>query len=115
MRKLLSQVPAALRSPNARQTEAYARFTHTLAAAAIIGAITLVFAEDGVTWLSFLAVRGAAGERSNMLPDGRRNAERHLAMDVVILLVFTAAWCGFMLWVWHNGQKRTPGDDAPRD
>ena len=46
MRKLLSQVPAALRSPNARQTEAYARFTHTLAAAAIIGAITLVFAED---------------------------------------------------------------------
>ena len=49
MRQLLSQVPAALRSPNARQTEAYARFTHTLAAAAIIGAITLVFAEDGVT------------------------------------------------------------------
>ena len=53
MRQPLSQVPAALRSPNARQTEAYARFTHTLAAAAIIGAITLVFAEDGVTWLSF--------------------------------------------------------------
>ena len=33
-------------------------------------------------------------------------------MDIVILLVFTAAWCGFMLWVWHNSQKRTPEDDA---
>ena len=50
-----------------------------------------------------------------MLPDGRPNAERQLAMDIVILLVFTAAWCGFMLWVWHNSQKRTPEDDAPRD
>jgi uncharacterized membrane-anchored protein YjiN (DUF445 family) len=46
---LLSQVLAAFLSPKPRQTEAYARFMHTLAAAAIIGAVTIVFAEGGVT------------------------------------------------------------------
>jgi hypothetical protein len=36
-------------------------------------------------------------------------------MDVVILLVFTAVICGFMLWVWHNRQTRPPEDDSPRE
>jgi hypothetical protein len=43
-------VVAAFRTPSSKQIEAYARFLHTLAAAAVIGAITLVFAEGGITW-----------------------------------------------------------------
>jgi hypothetical protein len=43
-RKLLR----AFAAPTLRQKEAYGRFAHTLAAAAVIGAITILFAEGAV-------------------------------------------------------------------
>lgn len=39
----------ALTDPTQRQKEAYARFMHTLAAAAVIGAITLLFTEGAIS------------------------------------------------------------------
>ena len=36
---------AAFRRPTLRQKEAYGRFAHTLAAAAVIGAVTILFSE----------------------------------------------------------------------
>ena len=39
----------ALTDTTQRQKESYARFMHTLAAAAVIGAITLLFAEGAIS------------------------------------------------------------------
>ena len=46
----------AFRSPTQRQLEAYGRFCHTLSAASLVGAVTLVFTEyDGVSATVFRA------------------------------------------------------------
>ena len=47
-----------LRSPRAKQKEAYARYCHTLSAAGVIGSLTLVLSESPLT--GFAALRGAA-------------------------------------------------------
>lgn len=48
----LADVPWRLRraftAPTAKQKEAYGRFAHVLAAAAVIGAVTIVFGEGGM-------------------------------------------------------------------
>ena len=48
----------ALRSPTAKQKDAYARYCHTLSAAGAIGAVTLVFSESTLT--AFALFRAAA-------------------------------------------------------
>jgi hypothetical protein len=53
-----ADIAEAFRSPSGKQTEAYARFAHTLAAAALIGAVTLLFAEAPSTWGSFWRLLG---------------------------------------------------------
>lgn len=40
---LLSQIQSALRTPSAKQKEAYGRFFHTMSAASFIGSITVIF------------------------------------------------------------------------
>jgi hypothetical protein len=47
-----------LRSPMARQKDAYARYCHTLSAAGVIGSLTLVLSEATLT--GFAAVRSVA-------------------------------------------------------
>jgi hypothetical protein len=47
-----------LRSPRAKQKEAYARYCHTLSAAGVIGSLTLVLSEAPLT--GFAALRGVA-------------------------------------------------------
>jgi hypothetical protein len=42
---LLSEIRQAFASPTVKQKETYGRFAHTLAAAAIIGDVTLVFGD----------------------------------------------------------------------
>ena len=42
---LLSEIRQAFGSPTVKQKETYGRFAHTLAAAAIIGDVTLVFGD----------------------------------------------------------------------
>ena len=44
-RELRMALVAAFRRPTHRQKEAYGRFAHTLAAAAVIGAVTVLFSE----------------------------------------------------------------------
>jgi hypothetical protein len=53
-----SRLARALKDPTQRQKEAYARFSHTLAAAAIIGAITLLFAEAVLTAVLIFRMTG---------------------------------------------------------
>jgi hypothetical protein len=47
-----------LATPNAKQNEAYARYCHTLSAAGVIGALTLIFSESPTT--SSVALRSIA-------------------------------------------------------
>ena len=61
--RLARRLQVAFTAPTLKQKEAYGRFAHTLAAAAVIGAITIVFAEGRVTsdiaWrIAGLAVSG---------------------------------------------------------
>ena len=42
-------------TPNAKQKEAYSRYCHTLSAAGVIGALTLVFSESPMT--AFIGLR----------------------------------------------------------
>jgi hypothetical protein len=45
--ELLTVLQAAFATPTVKQKEAYGRFAHTLAAAAVIGAVTIIFSEGG--------------------------------------------------------------------
>ena len=54
----LSALWDMLRSPRAKQKEAYARYCHTLSAAGVIGSLTLVLSETTLT--GFAAVRSVA-------------------------------------------------------
>ena len=45
VQRVLGELATAFRSPTLKQKEAYARFAHTLAAAGLIGAGALIFAE----------------------------------------------------------------------
>ena len=61
--QLRSALAAAFRSPTLKQKEAYGRFAHTLAAAAVIGAVTILFSEmrfsfGGATRLAGLILCG---------------------------------------------------------
>jgi hypothetical protein len=56
--RLQTEIAAAFGSPTFRQKEAYARFAHTLAAASLIGAITIMFSEGGFVWASFWRLLG---------------------------------------------------------
>ena len=49
--ELLAELRAAFVAPTVKQREAYGRFAHTLAAASVIGAVTIVSTEGG-TWSS---------------------------------------------------------------
>ena len=52
MRQIRARVTAlwiTLVTPNAKQKEAYSRYCHTLSAAGVIGALTLVFSESPMT------------------------------------------------------------------
>jgi hypothetical protein len=53
-------IAEAFRSPSGKQKEAYARFAHTLAAASLIGAVTLLFAEAPSTWGALWRIAGLA-------------------------------------------------------
>ena len=58
MRQIRARVTAlwiTLVTPNAKQKEAYSRYCHTLSAAGVIGALTLVFSESPMT--AFIGVR----------------------------------------------------------
>jgi hypothetical protein len=55
----LAATQAALTDPTVKQKEAYGRFAHTLAAAAVIGEVTLIFAE-GAPWASVWRIVGLA-------------------------------------------------------
>ena len=57
---LRKEIAAVFHHPSVRQKEAYARFAHTLAAASVIGAITLAFAEGSATWAWFWKTYGLA-------------------------------------------------------
>lgn len=48
-RELRAEIIAAFRSPTLKQKETYGRFAHTLAAANLIGAATLYFADIQTT------------------------------------------------------------------
>ena len=43
--ELFAALRAAFTAPNVKQKEAYGRFAHTLSAASLIGAVTLMFSE----------------------------------------------------------------------
>jgi hypothetical protein len=43
LKNLLTSVGVALKSPTLKQREAYGRWTHTLSAAATVGAVTVMF------------------------------------------------------------------------
>jgi hypothetical protein len=47
-------------APTVRQREAYARFAHTLAAASVIGVVTIAFAQDSMTMAVLWRVIGLA-------------------------------------------------------
>jgi hypothetical protein len=55
-----SRLARGSKDPTRRQKEAYARFSHTLAAAAVIGAITLLFAEAVLTTVLLFRMAGLA-------------------------------------------------------
>ena len=55
---LSSEIRQAFKAPTAKQKDAYARFLHTLAAAAVIGEATLIFAEGAVTWTAIGRIVG---------------------------------------------------------
>lgn len=44
------QLKQAVQNPTLKQKEAYGRFFHTLAAAGIIGCVSVLFTESQVTW-----------------------------------------------------------------
>jgi len=48
-RELRAEIIAAFRGPTLKQKEVYGRFAHTLAAASLIGAATLYFADIQAT------------------------------------------------------------------
>jgi hypothetical protein len=58
--RLKAEIAAAFGSPTRSQEEAFGRFAHTLAAAAVIGAITVLFSESGFTWATFWRLFGLA-------------------------------------------------------
>ena len=47
--RLARRLQVAFKAPTLKQKEAHGRFAHTLSAAAVIGAITIVFTEGRVT------------------------------------------------------------------
>jgi hypothetical protein len=53
-------IAEAFRSPSGKQKEAYARFAHTLAAASLIGAVTLLFAHTPSSWGALWRITGLA-------------------------------------------------------
>jgi len=55
--ELLAELRAAFVAPTLKQREAYGRFAHTLAAASVIGAVTIMFTEDGA-WSTTARVTG---------------------------------------------------------
>ena len=58
MRQIRARLTAlwiTLVTPNAKQKEAYSRYCHTLSAAGVIGALTLVFSESLMT--AFIGLR----------------------------------------------------------
>ena len=60
---LRKEITDAFRNPTGKQREAYKRFAHTLAAASIIGAVTLLFSESVASpaWLGRIIGLALAG------------------------------------------------------
>jgi len=58
MRESLSTLQDALLAPTLKQKEAYGRWMHTMSAAAIVGAVTIMFASKpaGAFWYDFMKV-----------------------------------------------------------
>ena len=56
--ELMVELRAAFVGPTVKQREAYGRFAHTLAAACLIGAVTIIFAEDGTSSSTTARVTG---------------------------------------------------------
>ena len=55
--ELMAELRAAFITPTVKQREAYGRFAHTLAAACAIGAVTIMFTEDG-SWSTAARITG---------------------------------------------------------
>ena len=56
--ELLTAIVGAIRSPTGKQKDGYARLAHTFAAASLIGAVTVVFTEAGLSWPLFWRLIG---------------------------------------------------------
>ena len=56
--KLRRELGSAFRTPTGKQKEAYGRFCHTLAAAAVVGLVTVVHMDNHLT--AFIAERAIA-------------------------------------------------------
>jgi hypothetical protein len=98
----------ALTNPTVKLKDAYGRFARTLAAAAVIGEVTLVFAENAA-WASAwrviaLALRGVTCFIGGAL------LSKGMTMDVLFLLLFTAIFGGWAAWVSGRGETKKPKD-----
>jgi hypothetical protein len=49
LRKLIHAVDSAVKSPTAKQKEAYGRYFHTLSAASVVAAVSVMFTETQPT------------------------------------------------------------------
>jgi hypothetical protein len=49
LRAARAEIRQAFRTPTARQKEAYARYCHTISAAGLIGAATVIFSDSALT------------------------------------------------------------------
>jgi hypothetical protein len=56
--ELLSDMQQAFSAPTRKQQEAYARLLHTLAAASLIGEVTVIFAEGMMTSTALFRIAG---------------------------------------------------------
>ena len=70
IRKLELEIRRAFVAPTVKQKEAYGRFAHTLAAAAIIGDVTIIFGDWIVVPMSAWRVVGLTFYGRNMLSFG---------------------------------------------
>jgi len=55
---VITALREAFREPTIRQKEAYGRFAHTLAAAAVIGAVTFLFSELPMSVANIVRIAG---------------------------------------------------------
>lgn len=55
-KKLLQDIGSAFRTPTLKQKEAYGRLSHTLCAASLVGAVSIMFTGVSMSWYALFRV-----------------------------------------------------------